>query len=81
MKKVQINKAKTEIDWSAKQWVQNQADRSVIVLTTGGEDKGEFCGTCLPCEAYPSGIYSTYWQKDKFQPLVGEIQFTISNED
>jgi hypothetical protein len=81
MKKVQINQAKTEIDWSKKQWVQSISDPNTIVLTTGFSTAEYFTGTAIPCEDYPYGSYADDWFKKSFQPLVGEIQFTISNED
>jgi hypothetical protein len=80
MKKVQINQATTEIDWSKPVWVQNINALDVLVLTTGEQNNTEFYGTAMPCNGFPFGKYC-YWQKDAFRPLVGEIQFTISNED
>ena len=79
MKKVQINQAKTEIDWSKPMWVQCIDDNSLIILTTGEHKNLRFEGTAMPCKAYKDGKHFNQWLKGAFQPLVGEIQFTISN--
>lgn len=78
MKKVEINQTET-IDWSKPQWVQHLYKKDIIVLTTGEEIRNDFTGTALPCEDYPNGDYASNWDKKSFRPLVGEIQFTISN--
>jgi hypothetical protein len=62
-------------------WVQYIKDNSIVVLTTGFVGSLTFKGTAMPCEEYPNGEYRDNWSKGVFQPLVGEIQFTISNED
>jgi hypothetical protein len=79
MKKVQINQAKTEIDWSKPMWVQNKNSQSIILLTNGVHSRDRFSGTCMPCEDAPFGSHSNLWLKEYYAPLVGEIQFTISN--
>jgi hypothetical protein len=81
MKKVQINQAKTEIDWSKPMWVQHKEEPTTIVLTSGNYTGNRFEGACLPCKEYPKGEIAADWAKVQFRPLVGEIQFTISNED
>lgn len=80
MKKVEINQTET-IYWSKPQWVQHINKPTLIVLTTGTHAQTLFQGTAMPCFDYPDGRFKADWPKEKFRPLVGEIQFTISNED
>ena len=82
MKKVIVPADKgTKINWYKPQWVIN--DLGIVVLTTGRhEQEGEgFSGTCLPCDEYPNGNYSTGWKKSGFKPLTYDIPFTISNSE
>lgn len=79
MKKVVIQ-AKPEIGWDKKRWVINY-DNDVIVLTSGKHNGNDFSGTALPCEIYPKGDTSDYWDKRKFQPITLDIPFVISNSE
>lgn len=78
MKKVNIQTAKTEINWNERQWVISD---NCVVLTTGEHCDNSFSGTCLPYEDYPKGHYTQFWDKTQFTLLTHDIPFTISNED
>ena len=81
MKKVVIENQSEKIDWSKPQWVQHIEIKDMIVLTNGIHYDNCFSGTCLPCRTYNYGNYTGEWPKVIFKPLIGQIQFIISNED